>query len=492
MIPVVDLFAGPGGLGEGFCSFKKNSIFNIILSVEKEKFACETLLLRSFFHQFKKKPNDYYDYLKGNISKDKLFSKYPKKYLKAKNSILNIEMGVGKNSLIVSDTIKQLIPNQKQHWILLGGPPCQAYSIAGRSKLKNLKGVENFEKDKRHTLYKQYLQIISKNGPSVFIMENVKGLISSKIKGKSTLTNILMDLKFPDKTFKNIENKEYNLFSFNDENDLFAEDNNFIINCSEHGVPQRRQRIFIVGIKKDLNIKGLTPLKKEEEVPIHKVLSDLPKIRSIISKETDSHQNWIKIFENLISTTDEKLLLQAKKKALTINEFGSLYIKTKKEVCKYKPDWFHDGQLGGVLNHETRRYLKGDIERYIYASIFADKNNTSIKISDFPKKLLPNHKNIYSDKIIFSDRFRVQLRNLPATTITSHISKDGHYYIHYDTSQARSLTVREAARIQTFPDNYFFEGNKTQQYVQVGNAVPPLIANKIAAIIFNDVFKKIN
>ena len=136
--------------------------------------------------------------------------------------------------------------------------------------------------------------------------------------------------------------------------------------------------------------------------------------------------------------------------------------------------------------------MKGDIERYIYASIFADKNNTSIKISDFPKKLLPNHKNIYSDKIIFSDRFRVQLRNLPATTITSHISKDGHYYIHYDASQARSLTVREAARIQTFPDNYFFEGNKTQQYVQVGNAVPPLIANKIAAIIFNDVFKKIN
>ena len=102
MIPVVDLFAGPGGLGEGFCSYKNHKIFNIVLSVEKEKFACETLILRSFFHQFKKKPNDYYDYLKGKIDKDILFRNFPSEYKKAQDIVMNLEMGVGNNNDKVS------------------------------------------------------------------------------------------------------------------------------------------------------------------------------------------------------------------------------------------------------------------------------------------------------------------------------------------------------------------------------------------------------
>ena len=489
MIPVIDLFAGPGGLGEGFCSYKNHKIFNIILSVEKEKFACETLILRSFFHQFKKKPNDYYEYLKGKIDKEVLFNKYADEYKKAQDIVMNLEMGVGDNSNKVSKKINEVIKKNSQ-WVLLGGPPCQAYSLAGRSKLTKLKGKKLFEKDSRHTLYKEYLKIISDHSPSVFIMENVKGLISSKINDNNILDSILKDLSSPDKVFQNKQMKEYDLFSLNQNTDLF-DNKNFLIDCSKHGVPQKRERLFIIGIRKNLNIKKIQSLKIEKEIPIQDVLSNLPKLRSIISKEVDSFEKWLNIFNSFLNNKNFSITneLEAAKK---INNLGSPYFKKKLSKTPYKSEWFDDPRIEGVINHETRKYLSEDIKRYIYSTLFAKKYHYSPKINDFPKKLYPKHKNLYLDsKIIFNDRFRVQLKNKPATTITSHISKDGHYYIHYDTSQARSLTVREAARIQTFPDNYLFEGNKTQQYIQVGNAVPPLMAKKIASIIFSDIFKKL-
>jgi DNA (cytosine-5)-methyltransferase 1 len=144
--------------------------------------------------------------------------------------------------------------------------------------------------------------------------------------------------------------------------------------------------------------------------------------------------------------------------------------------------------LAGVCNHSSRAHITKDIYRYFYAACFARIEEVSPKLADFPTDLLPNHANVPDaivDSNMFLDRFRVQPWGKPSTTVTSHISKDGHYYIHPDPSQARSLTVREAARLQSFPDNYFFTGPRTAQYTQVGNAVPPLLARAIAQSVFN-------
>ena len=147
--------------------------------------------------------------------------------------------------------------------------------------------------------------------------------------------------------------------------------------------------------------------------------------------------------------------------------------------------WLHDSKLEGVIQHEARSHMAGDMQRYFFASSYASVTGRAPKLRDFPKHLLPAHSNVINSvgDIPFEDRFRVQLSGFPSTTVVSHIAKDGHYYIHPDPAQCRSLTVREAARLQTFPDNYFFEGNRTQQYTQVGNAVPPFLARQLGEIV---------
>ena len=154
----------------------------------------------------------------------------------------------------------------------------------------------------------------------------------------------------------------------------------------------------------------------------------------------------------------------------------------------FQRTWFHDPRLRGVCNHASRSHMDSDLWRYFFLACYAAVHKKSPKLPHFPVSLLPNHDNVKEVKgndLIFKDRFRVQVRSKPATTVTSHIGKDGHYFIHPDPLQCRSLTVREAARLQTFPDNYFFAGPTTKQYQQVGNAVPPLLARQIAAVVYD-------
>ncbi|MCY4101563.1 MAG: DNA cytosine methyltransferase, partial [Rhodobacteraceae bacterium] len=251
-----------------------------------------------------------------------------------------------------------------------------------------------------------------------------------------------------------------------------------------------KQRMFIVGVRSDLKI---TPsiLQKETSPNVKMVIGSLPKIRSGISKGIDSTERWQKLlkdaqktkwFRSVIASYDgcSSNLYQNLSSELPNKTLSNDYKKT--EVMH---KWFCDDNLNVLTLHEARTHMETDIYRYLFASTYSKVQNVSPKLSDFPVELLPAHKNIEAGRNgkMFADRFRVQLSNRVSTTITSHISKDGHYYIHYDPAQCRSLTVREAARLQTFPDNYHFEGPRTSQYQQVGNAVPPYLAIQIASII---------
>lgn len=509
-IPIVDLFAGPGGLGEGFSSFDGGNFFKIIVSAEMDAHAHKTLRLRAFYRLLKAKGeshlNSYYDFCNG-YSDTPYNTSNLSEWEKAGKEARKLELGSIQGNIELNNAIKEASINHLKPWMLIGGPPCQAYSLVGRSRNQS-KAEYVPEEDPRHFLYKEYLNTIQKYKPSVFLMENVKGILSSKINGQKIFHSILKDLSDPDKALcKKASKYKYNIYSLVTP-DYFQPGmnpeefnaNEFIIKSEKYGIPQARHRVILLGIRSDISIKP-NQLENETYANIKDVIEALPTLRSKLSKEFDSAETW----HDTVSTHLDELLKESRKTSgfielvkefelikpnLTHNlAFGSLrHPLDMKEYNKAKSNnqlnsWFEDPNLKVWLNHETRGHISNDLRRYIFASAFARAYGRSPKgHKDFTLAgLRPQHANWESGK--FSDRFRVQLSNRQATTITSHISKDGHYFIHPDPSQCRSLTVREAARLQTFPDNYFFQGNRTQQYHQVGNAVPPLLAFKVAKIV---------
>ncbi|WP_228151304.1 DNA cytosine methyltransferase [Tamilnaduibacter salinus] len=229
------------------------------------------------------------------------------------------------------------------------------------------------------------------------------------------------------------------------------------------------------------------------------MIGGLPPLRSGLTQVVNSPDKWLEIVRGAASTVEEEFigagyevpaeLVVAGRKAQHLSQGGNFVEWAAPSESNTFPndvlrDWFEDPRIGGVLNHHARSHMPADIYRYLFCSAFAySQGGASPTAKVFPEALIPKHKNWKSGH--FVDRFKVQARSRTPSTVTSHIAKDGHYFIHYDPCQCRSLTVREAARIQTFPDNYYFEGNRTQQYVQVGNAVPPLLANQIAGVVFD-------
>ncbi len=558
---MIDIFAGPGGLSEGFSRMhafddSPRVRFRVKLSVEKEADAARTLQLRAFTRQFEEGalPSAYYDYVRATDPTEQArhedIIKSMPQWKVAEEEVWQAELGSIDRTALHARILAAL--GGAKWWVLAGGPPCQAYSVAGRSRRIGLGGLlindqsgddaltveadrekmkteklNEFLKDERHRLYREYLEIVAVHQPPVFVMENVKGILSSKIhlEGQegpvlaSVFDQILNDLQdpwsaidignLPKEVPLPLDRHCYRIHSFvtPPHPTMGYKRGDYLIKAEDHGVPQERHRVILLGIRDDLGAIQPGPLRQVgTPVPLDAIIGGMPKLRSGRSRRksngdrnsvVDTADAWRQairaVLPEVVLETINEPCRSAMKEVLDQRGVdlgrGARFMPCPNDLDDARLGalgrWLSDVRLGGVLQHETRDHMDADFGRYLFVAAFGEIKGDSPKLRHFPEALLPNHRNAQTEegRRIFHDRFRVQLRHKPATTITSHIRKDGHYFIHYDKYQCRSLTVREAARIQTFPDNYFFEGNRTSQYEQVGNAVPPFLAFQLARVV---------
>lgn len=401
-INFIDLFAGAGGLSEGFMQCKCNPIAH----VEMNAYAAETLKTRSCYYYLKKirRLDIYNSYLLGNISKQELYDLVPNEIF---DTVINAEI----SDKTYKEIFKKIDDIMKEDGIeevdlIIGGPPCQAYSLAGRASDPN--GMED---DPRNDLYIQYARFLNKYKPKMFVFENVPGMLTAK-KG-------LM--------WKRIQQRLRTVGYEIDFKEIYAND---------FGVLQRRKRIIIIGWRKDLNFAYPQFEIKRSSAVVNDLLLDLPPLEP--------------------------------------GETNNQYLDGP--INEYLRHFGIRGQDDVLTDHQTRNIRVQDREIYHMAIEMWNDGHKRLNYNELPQELR-SHRNT----TVFLDRFKVVEGDFEYThTMLAHISKDGHYYIHPDIAQCRSLSVREAARIQSFPDNFYFEGPRTAKFVQIGNAVPPLMAKGIA------------
>ena len=415
----IDLFSGAGGLSEGFI----RAGFKPIAHVEIDKAACNTLITRAAYHYLKKTNNikPYFDYIQNKITRKEFYSLIPDR---EKESVINLSIG-DENNKTIFNKINSLIGNESIDFII-GGPPCQAYSVVGRSRDEN-----RMQGDSRNYLFKEYAKFLEYYQPQYFVFENVIGLLSAKTKKGDSYLQMMLDL-FEKKGY----HTEYK-----------------VLEARSFGVLQNRRRVILIGKKN--GEKGFYPEFKNVgiNVTVSEIFKDLPEISA---------------------------------------GSGDFY---KTSYKPYNGSYLFESQIRNGLDfttqHIARPHTEQDKNIYKLAVKKWRNGHQRLNYNDIPAEW-QTHKN----KKSFVDRFKVVADDLPySQTIVAHICKDGHYYIHPDIKQNRSLTPREAARLQTFPDDFYFEGvsekpSRTAAFKQIGNAVPPLmaeaIAKKLKEIMLND------
>lgn len=396
----IDLFAGAGGLSDGFI----REGFNPIAHVEMNKEAADTLKTRLAFHYLNEdnKASKYYSYLKGEITREELWNSIPQEII---SSVINSEITKKTIEGIFNNIDEQL--GSKKVDAIIGGPPCQAYSLVGRSRDPN-----RMSGDKRNYLFRHYAEFLVRYKPKYFVFENVLGLLTA---GNKKYLNEMLSL------FEEIGySAGYK-----------------VLNAEEYGVLQRRRRVIIIGRK------GKTKF-------------EFPELEII-------ENNW-QIKKDLFA--DLPGLIPGQEMNIA---------KYTKKINQYQKAMETRNGIDFTTQHITRQHNERDLEIY---SIAIDKwlnKKERLKYNDLPKRL-QSHSNTEA----FLDRYKVVDPLGHSHTVVAHISKDGHYYIYPDLKQIRSISVREAARIQSFPDDYYFEGGRTAAFKQIGNAVPPLMAQALA------------
>lgn len=314
--------------------------------------------------------------------------------------------------------------------LIIGGPPCQAYSVAGRVRDEN-----GMKKDYRNYLFEHYLSVVNRYKPKVCIFENVPGMLSASPNGGLISDEIR-------EGFKDI--------GYEISQDLKKQ---AVLNAADFGVPQNRKRVIIFAVNKkyfkdydvqeliDIFYKNYVNRRKVSKVKtVEEAIGDLEVVTPIF--DPDKRRNR-KAYEELDSTVS-----------------------------------WHEPRYHNIRDMETYKLLAEDIENEKFE--YTDSKALSKLYEERVGSKSPIH------------RYYVLRRNEPSTTIIAHLYKDGNRFIHYDSKQARTITPREAARLQSFPDDYEFVGSQTSTYQMIGNAVPPLLARKLGIAIADFLDKYIN